>query len=218
MLLTRPSPNSDCGWKTNHRASCPKICAANVAWCCANWMKRGKAEFWTPPRAFVFKPRRNNFAPAPGTPAGSRRCGKACSARSATNTTSGRCKISPNRARAGLRGADPAFALQARLLGISGLLPAELTARAGGRRWLSASRLWDCWWRERDEFSDCILPRAVWKFHGLRPANHPQRRLALAAHWLAAGNLVSKLERWCAVDILSGCGSGRESALTSNHE
>ena len=38
-------------------------------------------------------------------------------------------------------GADPAFVLQARLLGISGLLPAELTARAGGRRWLSAPRL-----------------------------------------------------------------------------
>ena len=127
-------------------------------------------------------------------------------------------------------GADPAFALQARLLGISGLLPAELTRlRPAGRGFGAASaraqtgnddyvrKLWDCWWRERDEFSDCILPRTVWKFHGLRPANHPQRRLALAAHWLASGNLVSKLERWCAVDFLSGCGSGRESALTSNH-
>jgi hypothetical protein len=114
------------------------------------------------------------------------------------------------------RGADSAFALQARLLGISGLLPVELPrAQAGSDGYLR--RIWDCWWRERDEFSDCILPRAVWKFHGLRPANHPQRRLALAAHWLAAGNLIQKLERWCAVDFSSGCGSGRESALTSNH-
>jgi hypothetical protein len=38
----------------------------------------------------------------------------------------------------------------------------------------------------------------------LRPANHPQRRLALAAHWLASGNLVSKLERWCATEISDG--------------
>ncbi len=60
-------------------------------------------------------------------------------------------------------GVDPAFVLQARLLGISGLLPAELTrAQAGGDGYLR--RVWDCWWRERDAFSDCILPRAVLNF------------------------------------------------------
>ena len=99
-----------------------------------------------------------------------------------------------------LRGADPAFALQARLLGLSGLLPVELPrTTAGGDGYLR--RVWDCWWRERDAFSDCILPRAVWKFHGLRPANHPQRRLALAAHWLAADHLIQKLEDWCTAEM-----------------
>jgi hypothetical protein len=97
-------------------------------------------------------------------------------------------------------GVDSTFVLQARLLGISGLLPAELT-RAGKSADGYVRRLWDCWWREREGFSDCILPRSVWKFHGLRPANHPQRRLALAAHWIASGDLVQKLECWCAAGL-----------------
>jgi hypothetical protein len=99
-----------------------------------------------------------------------------------------------------LGGAESAFALQARLLGVSGLLPDELTrAQKGADNYLR--RAWDLWWRERDSFTDCILPRAAWKFHGLRPANHPQRRLALAAHWLVDRDLVSKIENWCTAEI-----------------
>jgi hypothetical protein len=56
-------------------------------------------------------------------------------------------------------------------------------------------------WREREEFSDWLLPRSLWRFHGQRPANHPQRRLALATHWLSAGRLPEQLERWCATGI-----------------
>ncbi|HEX7576988.1 MAG TPA: DUF2851 family protein, partial [Verrucomicrobiae bacterium] len=97
-------------------------------------------------------------------------------------------------------GAKSPFAFQARLLGVCGLLPVELT-RSQKSSDTYLRRVWDCWWRERDEFADCILPRAVWKFHGLRPANHPQRRLALAAHWLADKNLISKIEGWCAADL-----------------
>ena len=100
-------------------------------------------------------------------------------------------------------GAKSSFAFQARLLGVSGLLPAELTrSQKSSDTWLR--RVWDCWWRERDEFADHILPRAVWKFHGLRPANHPQRRLALAAHWLADNIFISKIEKWCAAEISDG--------------
>jgi hypothetical protein len=97
-------------------------------------------------------------------------------------------------------GAAAAFELQARLLGIGGLLPPELT-RAQKTSDTFLRRAWDVWWRERDAFADCVLPRALWKFHGLRPANHPQRRLALAAHWLAGGCLISKIEGWCAADL-----------------
>jgi hypothetical protein len=93
-------------------------------------------------------------------------------------------------------GGDGLLSLQATLLGVSGLLPDDLT-RSQRSSDTFLRRAWDCWWRDRDGFSDCILPRAVWRFHGLRPANHPQRRLALAAHWLAAKDLVEKVEDWC---------------------
>jgi hypothetical protein len=93
-----------------------------------------------------------------------------------------------------------ALALQARLLGISGLLPVELTrSQAGADGYLR--QVWDLWWRERDSFSDCMLPRDLWRFHGLRPANHPQRRLALASRWSVEGDLAAKLESWCARDV-----------------
>ena len=98
------------------------------------------------------------------------------------------------------RGATSTFELQARMLGVSGLLPEELT-RGQKSTDTFLRRAWDVWWRERDEFSECTLPRTVWKFHGLRPANHPQRRLALASHWLASDNLASRIEEWCLKDI-----------------
>jgi hypothetical protein len=84
---------------------------------------------------------------------------------------------------------------QARLLGVSGLLPHDLT-----RRQRSADsflrQTWDHWWRERDDFGDCTLPKPLWRLHGLRPANHPQRRLALVAHWLANPDLFKSIEKW----------------------
>ena len=96
-------------------------------------------------------------------------------------------------------GAKSAFEIQSRLLGVSGLLPDELT-RSQKASDTFLRRAWDFWWRERDAFTDCTLPKTVWKFHGLRPANHPQRRLALASHWLASENLVENIEGWIAAD------------------
>jgi hypothetical protein len=102
-----------------------------------------------------------------------------------------------------LRGSDSVLELQARLLGIGSLLPSELTrSRASADSYLR--RVWDQWWRERAEFEGCLLPASLWRLHGQRPANHPQRRLALAAHWLAAGTLPANLERWCAAEVPEG--------------
>ena len=90
----------------------------------------------------------------------------------------------------------PPLMLQARLFGIGGLLPLEL-ARLEARADDYLRQLWDFWWRERETFDDCLLPRSTWHLHGQRPANHPQRRLALAAHWLARADLAGQLETWC---------------------
>ena len=93
-----------------------------------------------------------------------------------------------------------ALAVQARLLGVSGLLPTELPrSQTGADDYIR--RVWDHWWREREEFSDCVLPRTLWRFHGLRPANHPQRRLALASRWSLDESLAAKLEKWCAEEM-----------------
>ena len=92
------------------------------------------------------------------------------------------------------------LALQARLFGISGLLPVELTRLQTGTDHY-VRRVWDQWWRERNEFADCILPRTLWHLHGSRPANHPQRRVALASCWSMDGDLAQKLERWCAREV-----------------
>ena len=89
----------------------------------------------------------------------------------------------------------PLLHTQARLLGISGLLPGDPACEPSASS-AYVRRLWDHWWRERSAFEDCRLPRAVWRFHGLRPANHPQRRLALAAHWWRDPALVQRLEKW----------------------
>jgi hypothetical protein len=94
-----------------------------------------------------------------------------------------------------LRGANSVLQIQSRLLGLSGLLPAELTRQqADTDNYLR--RVWDGWWRERDAFADVILPRKVWHLYGLRPANHPQRRLALAAHWGQDQTLLDRIKAW----------------------
>lgn len=90
---------------------------------------------------------------------------------------------------------DTTQSLQAKLLGVAGLLPAELRhVPADSRPYLRS--LWDIWWRAQHELGEFILPRSVWHLHHLRPANHPQRRLALAAHWLSDTEFFARIREW----------------------
>lgn len=82
----------------------------------------------------------------------------------------------------------PATQAQALLLGVAGFLPERTVAGRDEATRRYVKRLWDVWWKARDEFADRLLSRDEWRLAGLRPANFPWRRLAavaqlLAAHW-----------------------------------
>ncbi|HRI13263.1 MAG TPA: DUF2851 family protein [Verrucomicrobiota bacterium] len=93
---------------------------------------------------------------------------------------------------------------EARLLGLAGLLPSQppIHLLAAQR----VKRLWEAWWRDRERWVDQILPATVWRLSGLRPANHPQRRLALAARWLAEGTLPKRLADWLTTEPVGNQG------------
>ncbi|MGI6086778.1 MAG: DUF2851 family protein [Kiritimatiellia bacterium] len=76
-------------------------------------------------------------------------------------------------------------AVYALLAGVAGLLPTDAPdSNPEARRYLR--ELWDCWWKYRDAWEQCILPQSAWRLNGLRPQNHPLRRL-MAAAWLFGG-------------------------------
>ncbi len=69
------------------------------------------------------------------------------------------------------------------LLGISGLLPANPDPA-----WSSDTRefirtIWDVWWKQPTSVHELALERSAWNLAGIRPQNHPVRRLMAAAHY-----------------------------------
>ena len=71
---------------------------------------------------------------------------------------------------------------EARLFGLAGFLESRTfdSVELGTRQYLKP--LWNNWWAERASMERLVLPAAAWKMSGLRPSNHPHRRMgALAA-------------------------------------
>ncbi len=71
---------------------------------------------------------------------------------------------------------------EALLFGLAGFLEPRSFDDADDvtRRYLKP--LWDEWWTVRDEMTRIVLDSKMWKLSGIRPSNHPHRRLgALAA-------------------------------------
>jgi len=77
--------------------------------------------------------------------------------------------------------ANQRAALPALLFGVASFLPVSLPAgrATASRRYIRS--LWSRWWKLRPEFADRVLPEKAWRRHGVRPTNHPHRRLAAAA-------------------------------------
>ena len=81
---------------------------------------------------------------------------------------------------------------EAMLFGISGFLEPRSFDDADEITKTYLKPLWDSWWKVRDTFSRSVLPRSLWRFSGIRPSNHPHRRLGALA---AAGRNFSVLQK-----------------------
>lgn len=93
--------------------------------------------------------------------------------------------------------AEPAAATGL-LLGLGGFLHApefgQKSGSQGARDYLRAN--WEHWWPQRAALERLALAGDAWKLAGIRPANHPQRRLAalaqLARRWPEVRALIDR--------------------------
>ena len=70
---------------------------------------------------------------------------------------------------------------EAMIFGAAGFLSAEIHDKAAGDSRDYLRKLWETWWRLRDDYEPVPERRIPWKLSGIRPVNHPQRRLACLA-------------------------------------
>lgn len=73
------------------------------------------------------------------------------------------------------------------LFGITGFLHPEIHEKAADDSKLWLQDLWKTWWIHRNDHEVSPERSIQWVLHGIRPINHPQRRIAalahIAAHW-----------------------------------
>lgn len=107
--------------------------------------------------------------------------------------------------RAGLRAASEPRG-EALLFGLAGFLesPVPPAADRAVRDYLRA--LWEEWWSMRASHERLILPASAWKIGGIRPANHPHRRVAalarIATSWQAIREALATSQRGALVAAL----------------
>ncbi len=67
------------------------------------------------------------------------------------------------------------------LAGVSGLLPDRPNAAWDEETRRFIRKVWDAWWKLQEQWGDHALSRKEWRLAGVRPVNHPLRRLMAAA-------------------------------------
>lgn len=70
---------------------------------------------------------------------------------------------------------------EALLFGAAGFLVPVLDEACDAETRAYHKDLWGCWWAEREHVENSSIPKPAWTTHGIRPANHPQRRVAALA-------------------------------------
>lgn len=84
---------------------------------------------------------------------------------------------------------ERAYAL---LAGVSGLLPSDIHAGWDDETRRQVRVWWDIWWKERHRMP-APMAASGWRRHGIRPLNHPLRRLATAA---VIGSTLNDAGQW----------------------
>ncbi len=96
---------------------------------------------------------------------------------------------------------------EAYLMGIANFLPTRVSKTHDPFELNHVKRIWKTWWKLRPACEEQILPRSLWKLHGIRPSNHPHRRVGAAASLIQKHpNLLEKLidavDRGCDLEPL----------------
>ena len=95
---------------------------------------------------------------------------------------------------------------EALLFGLAGFLERPEPPRGPARA--ETASLWAAWWKRRAGCTAAILPRSSWKLAGIRPANHPLRRLgalaAIARNWRAVRAAIESADPSRLESVLGG--------------
>jgi hypothetical protein len=67
------------------------------------------------------------------------------------------------------------------LAGVAGLLPDRIPSGCDAEARAYVRHLWDLWWKQKSRWESRVMRREEWALAGLRPPNHPLRRLMAAA-------------------------------------